>query len=79
MYLNRSFDLTDCAEYCIEAGRPDTITREKLQVLLDHGADRISVNPQSMEDEVLRASAASTRRRTSRRPWRLLPPWGSPM
>ena len=54
-HLNRSFDLTGCAEYCIEAGRPDTITREKLQVLLDHGADRISVNPQSMEDEVLRA------------------------
>jgi len=54
-HLNRSFDITDCAEYCIEAGRPDTITREKLQVLLDHGADRISVNPQSMEDEVLRA------------------------
>lgn len=54
-HLNKSFDLTNCAEYCIEAGRPDTITREKLQVLLDHGADRISVNPQSMEDEVLRA------------------------
>ena len=54
-HLNSSFDLTCCAEYCIEAGRPDTITREKLQVLLDHGADRISVNPQSMEDEVLRA------------------------
>ena len=54
-HLNKSFDLTGCAEYCIEAGRPDTITREKLQVLLDHGADRISVNPQSMEDEVLRA------------------------
>ena len=54
-HLNRSFDLSGCAEYCIEAGRPDTITREKLQVLLDHGADRISVNPQSLEDEVLRA------------------------
>ena len=54
-HLNKSFDLTGCAEYCIEAGRPDTITREKLQVLLDHGADRISVNPQSMEDTVLRA------------------------
>ena len=54
-HLNKSFDLSGCAEYCIEAGRPDTITREKLQVLLDHGADRISVNPQSMEDEVLRA------------------------
>ena len=54
-HLDKSFDLTGCAEYCIEAGRPDTITREKLQVLLDHGADRISVNPQSMEDTVLRA------------------------
>ena len=54
-HLNASFDLTGCAEYCIEAGRPDTITREKLQVLLDHGTDRISVNPQSLEDTVLRA------------------------
>ena len=48
--MNRNFDLSDCVEYCIEAGRPDTIDREKLQVLLDHGADRISVNPQSLED-----------------------------
>ena len=36
--VNRNFDLSDCVEYCIEAGRPDTIDREKLQVLLDHGA-----------------------------------------
>lgn len=62
-HLNRSFDLSGCVEYCIEAGRPDTITREKLQVLLDHGADRISVNPQSLEDEVLRAIG---RRHTAR-------------
>ena len=54
-HLNRSFDLSGCVEYCIEAGRPDTIDRDKLQVLLDHGADRISVNPQSLEDHVLRA------------------------
>ena len=54
-HLNRSFDLSGCVEYCIEAGRPDTITRDKLQVLLDHGADRISVNPQSLEDTVLQA------------------------
>ena len=52
-HLNRSFDLSGCVEYCIEAGRPDTITREKLQVLLDHGADRISVNPQTLDDRVL--------------------------
>ena len=54
-HLNKHFDLSDCVEYCIEAGRPDTITREKLQVLLDHGTDRISVNPQTLEDHVLRA------------------------
>lgn len=54
-HLNRSFDLSGCVEYCIEAGRPDTIDREKLQVLLDHGVDRISVNPQSLEDHVLTA------------------------
>ena len=62
-HLNRSFDLSGCAEYCIEAGRPDTIDREKLQVLLDHGVDRISVNPQSLEDHVL---AAIGRRHTVR-------------
>lgn len=54
-HLNRSFDLTGCAEYCIEAGRPDTISREILQVLLDHGTTRISVNPQSLSDRVLSA------------------------
>ena len=54
-HLNRSFDLSDCVEYCIEVSRPDTIDREKLQVLLDHGADRISVNPQSLEPQVLAA------------------------
>ena len=53
--VNKAFDLSGCVEYCIEAGRPDTIDREKLQVLLDHGADRISVNPQSLEPRVLRA------------------------
>ena len=53
--VNKAFDLSGCVEYCIEAGRPDTIDREKLQVLLDHGVDRISVNPQSLEPQVLRA------------------------
>ena len=54
-HLNRSFDLSGCVEYCVEAGRPDTIDRDKLQVLLDRGVDRISVNPQSLEDHVLAA------------------------
>jgi oxygen-independent coproporphyrinogen-3 oxidase len=40
-------------EYCVEAGRPDTITRSKLEVIKRLGADRISVNPQTFNDGVL--------------------------
>ncbi len=50
-----SFDRRGYHEITVEAGRPDTITAEKLQVLRDHGVDRVSVNPQTMEDHVLRA------------------------
>ncbi|MGN0591436.1 coproporphyrinogen dehydrogenase HemZ [Ruminococcus sp.] len=42
-------------EYTVEAGRPDTITPEKLEVIRSHGATRISINPQTLNDEVLRA------------------------
>ncbi len=41
-------------EFTVEAGRPDTITREKLKVIMDSGASRISVNPQTFHDETLR-------------------------
>lgn len=44
-----------CIEFTVEAGRPDTITAEKLETLRDRGIGRISVNPQTMEDSVLRA------------------------
>lgn len=47
--------LADCTEYTVEAGRPDTITREKLEVLAKHGIGRISINPQTLEDPVLEA------------------------
>ena len=50
-----SFDLSDCLELTVEGGRPDTLDEEKLRVLHDHGADRMSINPQTMEDAVLRA------------------------
>ena len=50
-----SFDLSACGEITVEAGRPDTITAEKLAVLKAHGVTRVSVNPQTMEDRVLRA------------------------
>ena len=46
--------LDRCREFTVEAGRPDTITAEKLEVLRAHGVHRISINPQTMEDEVLR-------------------------
>lgn len=48
------FDLSHCAEFTVEAGRPDTITPEKLAALKAGGVDRISINPQSLSDEVLR-------------------------
>ena len=53
--LENEFDLSALREYTVEAGRPDTITPEKLQVLKQHGVDRVSVNPQSMRDSVLDA------------------------
>ncbi|MDR1805690.1 MAG: coproporphyrinogen dehydrogenase HemZ [Clostridium sp.] len=51
----RSFDLSSCREYTVEAGRPDTVTAEKLDVIKAHGAGRVSINPQSFDDKVLRA------------------------
>ena len=53
--LNGRFDLANAVERTVEAGRPDTITAEKLAVLRRNGVDRISVNPQSMDDRVLSA------------------------
>ncbi len=51
--LAEEFDLSALREYTVEAGRPDTISMEKLQVLRKHGVDRVSVNPQTMSDHVL--------------------------
>jgi len=51
--LEENFDLSHLREYTVEAGRPDTITTEKLRVLRRHGIDRLSVNPQTMSDSVL--------------------------
>ncbi|MBR0536213.1 MAG: coproporphyrinogen dehydrogenase HemZ [Clostridia bacterium] len=52
--IEESFDLSSCREYTVEAGRPDTITKEKLQTLKNHGVNRISINPQTFNDGVLR-------------------------
>ncbi len=48
------FDTSHLAEFTVEAGRPDTVTREKLRAIKRCGATRISINPQTMNDEVLR-------------------------
>ena len=49
------FDLSRCLEFTVEGGRPDTLDEEKLRTIRLHGADRMSINPQTMEDAVLRA------------------------
>lgn len=57
-----AFDRSRLREFTVEAGRPDTITREKLLAIKEAGARRISVNPQTMRDSVL---AAVGRRHTA--------------
>ena len=54
--IRDSFDLSRCIEFTVEGGRPDTLNEEKLRTIALHGADRMSINPQSMVDSVLRAS-----------------------
>ena len=53
--VKKYFPTEEIAEWTVEAGRPDTITAEKMAVLKSHGVTRVSVNPQTMEDHVLRA------------------------
>ena len=55
--IHSSFDLSRCIEFTVEGGRPDTLNAEKLRTIRAHGADRMSINPQTMEDHVLRACA----------------------
>ncbi len=51
--VSRNFNISSALEYTVEAGRPDTITEEKLRVIKENGATRISINPQTMQDSVL--------------------------
>ena len=53
--IQASFDLSRCIEFTVEGGRPDTLDEEKLRTIFEHGADRMSINPQTMENHVLRA------------------------
>ena len=54
-YLYSEIDLSSVREFTVEAGRPDTITEDKLEVLKHWGVNRVSVNPQTMQDNVLNA------------------------
>ncbi len=51
--IEKHFDCARLSEYTVEAGRPDSITRDKLNVLKSHGISRISINPQTMKQETL--------------------------
>ncbi len=52
--VNKSFDISTCREFTVEAGRPDTIDIAKLFALKENKVDRISINPQTVNDEVLK-------------------------
>ena len=51
--LEQTFSFADLKEFTVEAGRPDSITREKLEVLRRHNISRISINPQTMQQKTL--------------------------
>ena len=51
--LQDCFDLNALKEFTVEAGRPDSVTREKLEVLRNYPVTRISINPQTMKQETL--------------------------
>jgi oxygen-independent coproporphyrinogen-3 oxidase len=53
-YVREKLDFSNVKEFTVEAGRADSITREKLEVLKKYGVTRISVNPQTMKDETLK-------------------------
>ena len=52
--VNKCFDMSTCREFTVEAGRPDTIDSAKLFALKENKVDRISINPQTTNDEVLK-------------------------
>lgn len=51
--IHELFPVDSVREFTVEAGRPDSITREKMQILKDAGVERVSINPQTMHQETL--------------------------
>ncbi len=52
--IEQSFDMSGVREYTVEAGRPDTINEDKLKTVKAYGCTRISINPQTLNDNVLK-------------------------
>ena len=52
--VHKNFDTSDLLEFTVEAGRPDTITKDKLVAIKQGKATRISINPQTLNDDVLK-------------------------
>ena len=52
--IEKCFDMSSIIEYTVEAGRPDTINKAKLDLLKKYGVDRISINPQTLNDDILK-------------------------
>ena len=77
--VRTSIDLSRCVEYTVEAGRPDTIAPEKLEVIRRLGGDRVSVNPQTMRDEVLRAMGRAHNAQAIRDAWEMVKQSGIPV
>lgn len=57
--IDENFDINQMKEFTVEAGRPDTITEDKLKLFKDYGVDRICVNPQTMNDKTLKVIGRS--------------------
>ena len=53
--IEETFPMDEVKEFTVEAGRPDSITEDKLRCLKAHGVSRISINPQTMNDDTLKA------------------------
>lgn len=53
-FVGDSFDVADLSEFCVEAGRPDSLSKGKLDIMREHGVSRISINPQTMNERTLK-------------------------
>ena len=59
-FISGVLDIDKIEEYTLEAGRPDTIDEKKLEIALDHGVNRISINPQTMNEKMCIRDRGST-------------------